>query len=306
MATTTRKSSKAKTKIIKKTVRRAQVKSATKSAKIIKKSTAVKAVKVTPAKNATSATAFEQLRQQNIFAAFISLGLAGVAGYFMGSHSVQLFTSLLTKDELASRATTVFVPATRAIFDLQLRWYVVAVMLLSAVLPLLAVTKLRKQYESDVTNKANLWRWIDSAVIGSLVLGGVALVSGVQDIMTLKLIVGMIFVSSALGWFAEKQISTAGKSTQNSYMLSVITGALPWLIIAGYSAGTLLYGMVRSPWYVYALYLTTLLGFVSYVLNQNKLLKTAQDYTTTERNFVQIGLFVRVAFAVILIIGLQK
>lgn len=298
MATTPRKSTKAKTKTTKKPV--------TKSAKTNQKSVAVPAAKKTRVKQVARPDVAEQLRQQNIISAFISLGLAGVAAYFMGNHAVQVFTSLLTRDELTSRVITVLAPATRRLFDVELRWYVVAVMLLSAVLPILLLTVFKNQNEPSVARKINLWRLIDSAVIGSLVVAGVALLSGVQDIMTLLLMIGLIFVSAVLGWFAEKQNANKPGSARNIFVLDVFAGALPWLIIAGYAVGTFLFGMVRSPWYVYALYTTTALGFLAYAFNQNKLLTSTQDYPTSERKYAQIGTFIRVAFAVILIIGLQK
>ena len=276
----------------------------TKATKTTKKSVAAKAVK--PAAKKSSDRSLAQLFQLNVFSAFLSVALAGVAGWFIGSTSYQIFTSLITKDELASKDLTVFVPAIHALYDVPIRWYVVGVLLVSALIPVLAATKLRRQYESAVKSKVNMWRWLEMAVVGSLIMTGVALINGVQDIMTLKLVGIMILVTCALGWFAEKQNAGATKPVWSNYVLSIFTGMVPWLVIAGYIVGTLVFGMVRSPWYVYALTGTTLIGFLGYAFNQMRQIKLLQDYTTTERNNLQIGIFVKVAFAIILIIGLQK
>lgn len=296
MATTTRKSTKAKT----------SKKPSTKAAKTTKKTASVKAVKTNRPKSPNKTELLDQIKQLNIFSAFVSVGLAVVAGMFMGNASFQLFTSMLTKDELASRATTIFVPAIHAIYDIEMRWFVVATMLVSAILPVLYISKLRKQYESGVKNRQNFWRWLEIAVVSTLVFTGLALVSGVQDIMTLKLLGSLILVTCALGWFAESQNANSAKPIWNSYVLSLVTGILPWLVIAGYALGTYIFGMVRSPWFVYALYGTTLVSFVRYSLNQFKLLKGKRDYLVAERNYVQITLFAKITFAIILIIGLQK
>ncbi len=301
MATTTKKS-KAKSKTSKKPATKST--KVTKAAKTTKKSVAVKAVKSTAKKS--SDKSLSQLFQLNVFSAFLSVALAGVAGWFIGSSSYQIFTSLITKDELASKATTVFVPAIHALYDLPMRWYVVGVLLVSAVIPVLAATRLRKQYETAVKNKVNMWRWLEMAIVGSLIMTGVAVVNGVQDIMTLKLVGIMILVTCALGWFAEKQNAGATKPVWSNYVLSIFTGVVPWLVIAGYIVGTLVFGMVRSPWYVYAVTGTTLLGFLGYAFSQMRQIKLLQDYVATERSYLQLSIFVKVAFAIILIVGLQK
>ncbi len=289
MATTTRKS-KAKSKTTKKV-----------STKSVKTSSEA-AAKAAPAKKSSVI----QLNRLNLFSSIISLALAAAAGFLMNSASYQLFTGLLTRDELASKTGTVFVPAVHAVYDLQLRWAVVVILVLSAVVPLLAATRNRKQYEAGLAKKVMLWRWIDMAVVSALMVEVIALLSGVQDVMTLKLVAAFVAVTCILGWFSEKRNAEAGKTGWGTYVLSLVTGTLPWLVIATYAVGTHVYGLVRSPWYVYALYGTTLVAFLGYCWNGKRQLKALQDYEVTERNYLQLSIFAKVAFAVILIVGLYK
>lgn len=297
MATTTKSRAK------KKTTKKTRANSVTKAAKATKKSVSTKGLKSTAVKKPVTK---QLLNRLNLVSGVLALALAVAAGFLMNHTSYQLFTGLLTKDELASKAGTVFVPAVHAVYDLELRWAVVVILVLSAVLPLLAATRNRKQYEASLAKKVMLWRWIDMAAIGALMVGVIALISGVQDIMTLKLIGAFMVITCVLGWFSEKQNAHTSKPEWGNYILSLVTGVLPWLAIAVYAVGTPLFGMVRSPWYVYALYATTLLAFLGYVGNQMRQLKSLQKYEATERNYLQLGIFAKTAFAVILIVGLYK
>lgn len=312
---TTKKSSKAKTKTSKSSVQQEP----TKVVKTVKSPQKFKAVsipdtakianthvkKVSIRRDRTGA-----LKQLNVITAVLSAGLAVLAGVFMNHRSYQLVTGLLTKDELASRASTVFVPATHLVYDLEIRYAVVAIMAASAILPLLYLTRFKRQYTASLASKAHLWRWLEMAIIGAATFELFALLSGVQDIMTLKLLGGLVVVSGLLAWLAEIQkTEVAVRPMRITYALSVIAGALPWFMIAVYTAATPLYGMVRNSWFVYALFGVGLLSFIVTALNLRKQLRRTVDvvsYEVVERNYLLINLISRVAFATILITGLIK
>lgn len=236
----------------------------------------------------------------------LSLLLAVAAGLLMNSATYQMFLSFLTKDELASTATTVFTPAIKIVHDLELRWAVVVIMALSAVVPLLWVTRRKAQYAASLKTGVNVWRWVHMGVISALMVETIALLSGVQDIMTLKLLAGLMVVTCLLGWLSEKHNAEKPGTGRGTYVLSLLTGSLPWVVIAATAVGTYLYGNVRSPWYVYALYGTTIVAFLGYCLNSKRRLNAGQDYVTTERNYARLSILAQVAFAAILIAGLYK
>ncbi len=291
MATTTKKSSKVNTKTTKKT-----------ASKITKANTVAK-TKVSIRRSAKS-----QLRMLTVLTALVSVAGAVAAGLLMNNTSYQFVTGFLTRDELASKTVTVFAPAVHVLAEVELRWIVVFIMTLSAIVPLLILTRLKNRYQENLRQRVNLLRWIDMAVVSALIVETIALLSGVNDVMTLKLVGGLVAITCLLDWLSEKHHARQSTTGRGVFILSVVTGTLPWLLIAVYAVATPVYGMVRLPWFVYALYAATGIGFIGYCLNNWRYLKagTGADYEKTERNYLQLGLFVKLAFAVILIVGLQK
>lgn len=267
------------------------------SKKVVAKSTA----KVSKAGQTDVAT-----RNRLALGAILSVLVAGLAGYFMNHMSFQLVTALLTKDELLSKTSAVFVPAVHAVFDVELRWLVVTVLLLSAVTPLLALTRLKSYYLNSVKTKNNKLRWLDMAVVSTLMIETIALISGINDLMTLKVIGGLVVTTCVLGYLAEQRNEGVQKPHLGIFYLSIFTGVLPWLMIAVAAIGTILWGGVRAPWYVYALYTTTLLGFGGYIMTQMQLFRGLNSYDEAERKYLQINMFTRIAFGLILVVGLMK
>jgi hypothetical protein len=303
---TTKKSTKAKSKTAKKPVTKA-----TKAAAAAKKSVSAKPVKATLAPKSTNVSTRTSKRSAlanlQIVTILLSIGLAVLAGLYMSQKSYQLFTGLLTSDELASTTSAVFVPAIRSLYDVEVRWLAVAAMALSAIFPLLYMTQLKRLYEQGRQKRAFLWRWIENGVIGALLLGITALLSGVQDLLTLKVLAGLVIVSALLAWTAEKQHAEAQRPATAAFLLSLITGLLPWLLIGAYAIATPIFGLVRNTGFVYGLYAILLAGFLANALNLRKYLRntsTAGTYELAERNYSLINLLVRTGFAITLIVGL--
>ncbi len=239
-----------------------------------------------------------------------SVGLAILAAIFMSSRTVTINITHLTSDLLLSQDGTTFVTAYKPLMDLQLRWALVGILLLSAVVPLLYLTKLKTYYATALTKRRVIGaRWISMAVSSALMVEIIALMCGINDLMTLKMMGALIGATCALGWLAERQNQSGRTPEWSAYTISIFTGVMPWVAIGVAKAGTLLYGSVRSPWYVYAACITTLLGFLLLAwnqFNQHRRYKAWTDYAIVERNYLLINMLTKSAFAVILIIGLMK
>lgn len=249
------------------------------------------------------------LARLNLFNAGVFAILAVAAGLLMSNASYQLFTGLLAKDELASKASTIFVPAVHPVVDVQLRWAVVVILGLAAITPLLAATRRKAAYQASLKNRVMAWRWIDMGITSALVLEVVALLSGAADIMTLKLIAGLMVVTCALSWLAEKQNADTNKPVWNAYIISLATGTLAWLFVAVYGAGTIVWGLVRAPWYVYGLYAAGIITSLLIARNLYKSIKRVKrwaSYEFVERNYLILNFLAKASFAVILIVGLKK
>ncbi len=308
MATTT-KSTKAKTKTTKAKYNNA--KSITKGAKVAKKSTASKASKAAATKKVGSKKSTTTMTMlQKVYAASIAVyaAIAGAAYFLMNDVSYQLSVGYWAKDELASvNGGTQFAPATQGIVDVQVKWGVIALAVLSIVVPLLYLTRLKDYHAKSMKDKVLTARWVDMAIATGIMIQMVAILSGVLDIATLKITAGLMVVTMILGWMAEKRTAVSKKAAVREYYLSMITGLLPWLLILSYAIFTYVYGTLRSPWYVYALYALMLIGASVIGKHQLKALKAEgglKNYETVEQNYAVLSLITRTAFAAILIVGL--
>lgn len=319
---TTKKSPKAKTKTTKASTKtkntakkpagKASKTAATRAASAKAKQSVAKSAKVAkPAQKTTKlvkkATEASPLRKLHQLSAFLHVVGAVAAAVLMGSATLQFFTGLTTKDELASSTSTIFVPAIHHLYDLEIRWIVVTLLVLGAIMPLMRVFR-QNRYQAVLKAKSNPLRWADKAILSGAMLMVVAALSGVEDVMTLKVIGGLIVVTAALGWLAERQNANPKASPDRAaYTISLLSGALPWLIILAYAFGTPLWGMVRYPWYVYALYVSVLISGIAYALNGSAYIRRLRSsYEVVERNYLIIDIFARVSFAIILIVGFAK
>jgi hypothetical protein len=137
----------------------------------------------------------------------------------------------------------------------------------------------------------------------------VALLSGITDIVVLKLLAGTMLLSALLGWLADRQNITADRVERSAFYLSGFASILPFAVIAVTAVATVLYGMIRSPWYVYALYAVLLLGFTDVMINQSFRYKRRGQWANAgfvERNYVLVGLVTKALFVGVLILGFMK
>jgi hypothetical protein len=307
------KSTKAKTK----TSNKSQVATKSKSAKTTKKSTstkvtkkpAVKTTKVESVKKEENKTAFAKMSPlQRIYAGSIVvyLAIAAAAFFLMNSLSFQLSVGYWGKDELKSVNGTQFAPATQGIVDVEAKWLVMAIAIVSVIVPLLYLTRLKSSHTKQLKDRIMTTRWIDMAIVGALMIETVAILSGVLDIGTLKLMGGLMVITMLAGWFAEKRTSKENTPAVREYYLGMLSGLLPWLVILSYAIFTYVFGDLRSPWYVYVLYVVMLVGAGLMGKLQLASLKkqgNLSDYSQVEKKYAVNSLVLRTIFAVVLIVG---
>ncbi len=246
------------------------------------------------------------LRRIHTVTVGVFLLLAILAGVLMSSKNYPLTVGYMAKDQLASDNGTVYAIAAQGIYDIELRWIVVGILVLSSIVPLLYRSRWEKPYSEAVrTTRRVPWRWFDYGVTMGLTLEVVALISGVQDMFVLKLIGGLVFVTCMLGLIAERQNNTGEKFVRSAFYASIFSGVLPWVLIASYAVATVTYGETWAPWYVYASYVATIVGFSLLALNQWKSHRKRGDYIATERNYVLVNLLTKAAFAIILIVAIR-
>lgn len=309
-------STKAKTKTTKKPAVRTRTAAAkttrlTKTTKVVKKPAVKKpAVKAAAVKvsSKTAVLTATTLRKLYFVKAFVFAALAVAAGFLMNDTSYPLGVGYQAKDELVGLTAqkTEFVHASQHLLDVEIKWVVVFILGLAAVLSLLAATRLRRKFEDTLVDGVSPMRWVGWGITSALMVETIALLAGVSDILVLKLLAGLMLATCTLAWISEKRNKQAGRPTWSDFVLGLFTGSLPWLLIVGYAVTTWVWGLIRYPWYVYALIVATIAGFTLLTANQYKRVNGWTNTLIVERNYLLIGLVTKAAFAVILILAFQK
>lgn len=288
-----------KTSTKKKTTKKASASKAS----VSKKATAKKA----SAKSSTPMVTLEKLYRFNIFSAVANLGFAVLSVIFLSSASVTLLWAHSTSDNLASTENALG-PAFNNVFTVEIRYLLAVLFGISAVFSLLLVTRLKSKYEKGVSSKVSAIRWIFLGITSALTLEIVSILGGVTEVATLKLIAGLILVTSLLGWISEVQNKSGAKNFAPFY-LSLFTGALAWVPLVSALVGTALYGLENFQWYVYLLAVVVLSGFISIALNQYRYIKSganASQYLDVEGKYVSSDFLIKLATFVITFIAFYK
>lgn len=225
----------------------------------------------------------------------------------MNTASAQVLLGHLAKDELASRAGTVLAPAATALYEVEFRWLLVALLVAAAVIAVLRGTRYKALEDAGIKNRVQPLRWIEFAVTGALAFEIVALLNGLQDAVALKLGMLSIVLAALLAWLFERENAATGKPTKSIYVASALAVTFPVLALLVTMYGTNVYGMERSPWYAYAAAAVVSAGLlltVRSVRNAFKVRNGAHDYASVDRNYTRISVATKVALAVVLIVGL--
>jgi len=102
----------------------------------------------------------KQLKVIQVATVIVCLGLAIAAGVLIKNITYQITVGHLTNNLLASQTTIVFAPATHSLFDLNIRWTVVFILVISAILPLLWLTRLKNDYSVSIGKPLSADRFI--------------------------------------------------------------------------------------------------------------------------------------------------
>lgn len=317
MATTTKSKSTRTTKkpaktAKKTTVKTTKAKTASKTApaktKANVKTKTVVAEKVTkkPA-NKAPLTPFERLRSLHVSSALLYLAFAIVSAVLISASAVAVRLGIQSRDEFAGSGTVVLGPASEVLYNLNPAYVLTAALLVSALASVLMASRLRTVYEASVTNRTSGLRWLALGVSAGLTLEFVNLLAGINDMAVLKLSAFLILVTALLSFMAERENVGVARPKWLAFSLSLVTGALAWLPLAGTLVGTSIYGMERFGWHVYAISAVLLLGFTAIAFNLYKQIKngSAGDYFTAEERYLRIDLFTKVVVFIIAISALK-
>jgi hypothetical protein len=246
---------------------------------------------------------FARLKRYNLIAALL-LGLQGLLVLFLSNPTSgvrPITTSYLTKDQLASAASgqDILVSASRHLFDLNLAYIVAAFFLIGALAHLGVATFYRRRYEKDLRRGVNRTRWIEYSFSLSIMMAGIAMLSGIYDISSLLMIFGLTAVMSLMGLLMEYRNENMKHVDWFAYMVGIGAGLLPWLVLVIYIWGSHAYGS-GVPTYVYWIFGSLLVLFYTFAANmylQYKQLGRWSTYLFGERAYIVISLTAKTILA---------
>lgn len=289
-------------KSTKKPAKRPAAKKATvKKKEVVKSVSASKSVK--SAKKAPL-TPLERLRSLNVLSGGLYLVLAAAAAYFLSPITTKLTMGLQARDQFAGEANALG-PATEVLATVELRYLLAAVLAFAGVASLLLAYRFRTNYEKSLADNASGIRWLVNGVIVALSVEFVALLAGITDLVTLKLIAGLIILSALLALIAERQ-NKGAKPNWLAYILGVFAGVLAWLPIIGVFVGTWLYGSESYDWYVYAAAGVLAISSILVARRQYKWIKSNGNYLQNEEGYLKTELFTKLALVIVLLSALYK
>lgn len=297
------KKSTAKPKTKAKSVRAVKATKSTKVTKAVKVAPKAASKKVVVSKQKRAPISLDRL---NLASALVYALLAVLAVVLMKSSVYETTITYLTQNNLSNGAIT---GAYRHFMDIDVRWLLVILLGLSALLPALHLRTRKLHYQGYLNAKVLPWRWAEQGILQAFMVTIVALLAGFQDLVTLKLFAIVLIAVSLFSWYAEKEYLTNVKQAMRAHLLSLLAAAATVAYLSTSFLGTYLYGQVRASWYVYAAFVVLALTLLLNSLNQLNYLRgkaAYKNYEVVERRHLVISLVSKLAFAIILIVGLAK
>lgn len=220
-------------------------------------------------------------------------------------------TSYLTVDTLASQAsgTTELTGAVHRLFDVNLAYVVAAFLLVAAATHLIAATVYRRGYEANLARGVNKARWIGLGISAGLMMTTIALVSGVRDLSSLKMLFSLVFVMSLLGLATEIYGHFNGRRNWLTFGIASYAGVIAWAVVGKYLLDANLFGDVTLPAYIYAVYGVALALWIIAAYNtflQHKGQGKWANYLFGERLHMLVGFVALTALAWQVFLGALK
>lgn len=235
------------------------------------------------------------------------LALAALVIFMMKPVIYALSLGFVTKDALLSDAGTVFVPAEKVLLDFDIRWSLLALIAASAIYSALVLSRWRASYEKAQAGRVYLWRWVILAITGAVMIKLASIVSGVEDITMIKMAGGLMMAAMAFAWLSETRHVQTGQRASAPFWLALVSGLMAMYGILASLVGTTLFGLIRLPWYAYALDAVVLIGFLVILWNlrrSNRRAGQSNDYPYVERNYVIIAMLTQFLFVAVIVAGL--
>ena len=235
---------------------------------------------------------FRSLRRFNVSMGALHLA-QGIAMVLVSSSFSLLVMSLFLR---LNEATEKLVGVQDELTRLRIGPIVATFLLLSAVAHFsVASPWLHRWYERSLARGINPARWVEYAVSSSLMIVVIAMLVGIYDIASLILIFALNATMIFFGWLMELHNQTTERTVWTAYWFGCFAGAVPWIAIAVYLAGS-----ADPPGFVYGIFGSLFVFFNVFALNmllQYKRVGRWRDYLYGERAYMLLSLFAKSALA---------
>lgn len=187
---------------------------------------------------------FEKLNRWNSIAVIVFLLEAVAIIVAATGKTFPVVLNFLGVDTLATQAKgeDILAPASRHLFDASLPWTVALFLLAAAVMHFLMASYLRKFYEDGLAKRTNAVRWLGYGVSSGLMIVGLGLLSGVQDLAALLMLFVLTFGMSGLYAVAERYNQKSSSAATCNYWMGTVLGLTSWLALSVYAWGAHAYG----------------------------------------------------------------
>ncbi|MFH2105329.1 MAG: heliorhodopsin HeR, partial [Parcubacteria group bacterium] len=134
----------------------------------------------------------------------------------------------------------------------------------------------------------------------STMMVAIAMLVGIYEITQLAMIFGLTAVMNLMGLVMEIHNQTTEKTKWVSYIIGVLAGAIPWLVIAVYFWTASAYGTGDIPTFVYWIYVSIFIFFNCFAINmilQYKKIGRWREYSYGEWIYIVLSLVAKSALA---------
>ncbi len=222
------------------------------------------------------------------------------------AYSVSVNVLFLNSDSLQSHVTgqSVVSLATHRLFDVNLVWVLLLMLVAAAIVHGLAATKLRKCYDDDMKRGVNTFRAVEGAVSTALMMIAVGLVVGLRDIAALVLVAGVTVAMYVLAFVLQSQKA----HRYVTYIVASKLGGLAWLAMGIYLFAACTYGAAPSTfvWWMFGSLFVLFLAGVANMYLQYRKIGVWKNYLLGERLFLVIGLVAKTALVWQIFAGLLR
>ena len=178
------------------------------------------------------------------------------------------------------------------LFRVQLGPMIAGFLFMSAIAHFLIGTVLFDKYVKDLKKGINRYRWYEYSVSASVMIVGIAMLTGVYDLGSLIMIFSLNAFMIIFGLQMELHNQGRTELDWNPFIYGSTAGAIPWIVIAIYLFGA---GGDSGgpPDFVYWIYVSIALFFNCFAINmvlQYKKIGKWKDYLYGERAYIILSL----------------